>query len=473
MKTKILFISLAVVLALSVGLVGCGPTGDAEPESIVIGTARDTDQPALSIFEWMAAGPVMRAFVKDVNDGGGVHLKEWDTTDPAYTCMVDLEIDRREMNVPGAPPGDVADVTREIIDDIKAGTVHYLWGGPGTDCIYAQAPIANAEEVVLFTFEGGATNIHRDPTKLADWPYVFVNLSYSDWYQLPVLAAMLEDKLGVGEGEVPAYVNHIEGEHGDEYLLVANECFNVTGSAELPAVAEDMDPDAIMDAAIAALGSPGYQLYLCAAYPDHVLALTGVAMEKDFDPPAMIFGPGANFGFYAYAFPDELAPDPTLVDGILCYAVASYNKTSEGITAAYDKVAAQINADGVMAPLPGIFALDYWGIPLYWAACEMWLAAVEDVGDVGYDKQTALRNSLAASSMETILGTTYYQMFGDPGQGGGNMEYTCHTGEIGQWKNDYLEIVGPVDAGEDVPGLPNYVVTGNFTFPMTGLWNWL
>ena len=59
------------------------------------------------------------------------------------------------------------------------------------------------------------------------------------------------------------------------------------------------------------------------------------------------------------------------------------------------------------------------------------------------------------------------------GGGGGSLDYLCHTGEIGQWQSGVFETVGPVDAGQPVPGLPNYVVTANFAFPMTDLWNWL
>ena len=57
---KILFISLAMVLALSVGLIGCGgedgvPEIPDQPETLVIATARDTDE-SLAIFEAVAAG---------------------------------------------------------------------------------------------------------------------------------------------------------------------------------------------------------------------------------------------------------------------------------------------------------------------------------------------------------------------------------------------------------------------------------
>jgi len=50
-------------------------------------------------------------------------------------------------------------------------------------------------------------------------------------------------------------------------------------------------------------------------------------------------------------------------------------------------------------------------------------------------------------------------MFGD---GGGMLAYQSHTGEIGQWQNGYVEIVGYEDIADD---LPNYVVTAGLTYP--------
>ena len=473
MKSRILFISLAVVLALSVSLIGCGgepepegPTIPDEPTTLIIGTARDTDE-AMSIFEAMAAGPVMREFVEQVNLAGGVHLSAYDDADG--DCYVPLEIDRREFNV---GTWDIGDVTAEICADIADGDVHFLWGGPGTDCIYTQAPIANAANVVLLTFEGGATGIANDPNKLALWPYVFVTLSYSDWYELPVLSAMLEAELG----RTPrAYVVHIWGEHGEEYLATAEANFDVVSDVEIPFDPAELLPDEVVLGAMAALGDPAdpnYDIFCCFAYPDQVMPITALSQVLGFNPPAMIFGPGANFGFYAYSFGDP--PGLTLIEGIMSFTIAAYAAKAE-VTAVYDLIAERIDDDtgdpiSGMPGLPGMLSLDYWGIPLYWAACEMWLEAVESVG---YVDQELIRDALAAfedDPAETILGETWYRMYGTPGYGGGNFDYLCHTGEIAQWQSGTFETVGYDGITAD---LPNYLVTADFVFPMTDKWGWL
>jgi hypothetical protein len=470
---RILFILLAVVLAISVGLIGCGGEQEeeeeelpAEPSVLVVGTVRDTDE-GLAIFEQAAAGPVMREFVEQVNTGGGVHLSAYD--DEEGDCYVDLEIDMREMSV---ATWDLGTLTQEICDEIADGDVHFLWGGPGTDLIYTQAPIANAANIVLLTFEGGATGISNDPNKLAVWPYVFISLSYSDWYQLPVLAEILEGELG---RTAKAYVVHIEGEHGDEYLGTAEDNFDVVGHAEIPYDAALYGPlvDGVVDAAIAALDSTPYDIFCCFAYPDHVMMTTGTAMAKSFNPPAMIFGPGANFGFYAYSFGDP--PDPAMIEGIMSFTVAAYAAKPE-ITAVYDLIAERMDDDAGdpysgIPGLPGILTLDYWGIPPYWAALEMWLAAVEEVG---YVDQTLLRDALAGfedDPIPTILADeTWFRMYGAPGYGGGNLDYLCHTGEIAQWQSGVFETVGYEGI---TAALPNYIVTADFIYPMTDNWAWL
>jgi hypothetical protein len=173
------------------------------------------------------------------------------------------------------------------------------------------------------------------------------------------------------------------------------------------------------------------------------------------------------------------------VEGIMGFAVASYNKTDiVNITPVYDRIAERLDdEDPTGLGVPGIFLLDYWGIPSYWAGLQMWLQAVESVG---YVSQPLIRDALAAfegtgasdtaAHADTILGKTWYRMYGTgkPGataHGGGNLDYLCHTGEVGQWQSATMEIVGPSDAGTS-GYLPNYVVTAPFKL-MKDDWNWL
>jgi hypothetical protein len=447
-----------------------------QPTKLIIGTARDTDED-LAFFEMLCDGPVMREFVEQVNLAGGVHLSAYDTA--TETCYVPLEIDRREISVAA---WDIEEVTAEICADIADGDVHFLFSSPyaGTDSIIAQAPIANEAEVVLLTFVGGAASIANDPLKLAQWPYVFFTLSYSDWYQLPVLSDMLEAEL---RRTPKAYVVHIEGDHGEEYLAVAQDNFEVVGDVEVPLDPAELDEEEVILGAIAALGdpqNPNYDIFCCFAYGNHVYGITSVSMALGFNPPAMVFGPGGGLGLYPYWYGDPPNPfldqslDPSQVDGILSFTAAAYD-TNPRIQAVYDLIAERIDDDeddplSGFPGFPGILSLDYWGIPCYWAGLEMWLEAVERVGYVDQEK---LRDALAAfedDPADTILGECWFRMYGAQGEGGGNLDYLCHTGEIGQWQSGVFETVGYEGITDD---LPNYVVTADFMFPMTDLWNWL
>jgi len=87
--------------------------------------------------------------------------------------------------------------------------------------LFAQAPIANKYNKVLITAEGGATSLEQ---MLPSMPYVFVTLSFSDWYEVPVLADMLQAK-----GVKTAYITYISDLHGIEYNSVAGIEFGRVG----------------------------------------------------------------------------------------------------------------------------------------------------------------------------------------------------------------------------------------------------
>ena len=79
-------------------------------------------------------------------------------------------------------------LTEKLILEDK---VDFLWPASGTAFLFAQAPIANKYDYVLITAEGGATSL-KD--MLPSLPYIFVSLSFSDWYEVPVLADMMAAK---------------------------------------------------------------------------------------------------------------------------------------------------------------------------------------------------------------------------------------------------------------------------------------
>jgi len=464
-KSKILFISLAVVLALSVGLIGCDDGVGGVPTAIKVGLVRDLDG-IYSFYDQTSGGPTYRAFNKTVNADGGIFMKEYDKKLPLELII---------KNYDPLTPGDIELKTQALITSNK---VHFLWGGPGTETIYQQSPSANAAGILLMTLEGGATDMMSDPEKLPSWPYTWVNLSFSDWYQIPVLYDMLDAQvLPDGDRSPKAYVVYIDNPHGFEYRDTAIDLFgvgNVTAVAQsLTADTDDIE-DLMIDAK-AALNVSGnnddYDIFCGFSYAPAIFFMLNSAMAIDFDPPAMILGPGSTGGAFSLIY----GPN---TEGVLGFTVAN-NKTSvapEATTMSFAEMWDLIMLEGTDPLTPAAYVWDVWGHPVQWAGLEMWKKAVETVGhlDVGYS--AAVRSVLASfnetNPATTVMGDCWYEVFGD-GLGGGVIHYQAMPGQIGQWQDDYVETVGPVDEGEAVPGLPKYDVTADFIYPMTGLWEWI
>jgi ABC-type branched-subunit amino acid transport system substrate-binding protein len=452
---KILFISLAVVLGLSVGLIGCDG-GPVAPDAIKVGLVRDLDG-VLVFYDQMSGGPVYRAFNKTVNDAGGIYMSE-------YGEKLPLELTIR--NYDPMAPGELGDQTTALItqDD-----VHFVWGAPGTTTIYTQASICNAYGIVLHTLEGGATDMMADPEKLASWPYVWINLSFSDWYQIPVLWETLKDQ---GVTTPKAYVVYIDNEHGHEYRDVTISVFgagNVTAVGHDQYMATQSDIDDLVNDAITALNvsgsGPDYEVFCAFTYMPYLGYIMTSFDSFDFDPPSIMMGPGASSGAFDLAF------GGAMMEGVSAFAVAN-NKTDVSPQDTTMSFAAMWNLVMPQATgFPPAFTWDVWGHPIEWAGLELWQAAVEEVGhlDVGYSAEVrdVLASFNATNPCTTVIGDTWYEVFGG-GLGGGVIDYECMPGQICQWQSGYTEIVGP-----STPPYSKYDTTASFIYPMTGSWGWL
>jgi len=452
---RILFISLAVVLALSVGLIGCGgELPPPAPESIKVGLARELDE-ALSVFECGYGGSTYRMFASKVNADGGIYLSDYDES-------VEIELMVRDFSL---EEWDIATVTEGLIED----GADFIWGGPGTDCIFTQASVCNALATVYIGLEGGASSMIWDE-KIDSWPYVWPTLSFSNWYQIPVLHDMLV--AATGKENPVAYQTYIGGPgstHGIEYrdetiIEFGEENVIDAGFHDYWLPAAPAAADAIIAAAADALGdpaNPNYDIFCAWTYPWNVAMITVSLIASDFNPPAIILGPGAN----AETYVSDFGP---YVNGINSFVVAIPDSSPE-VAQMYADIGAQVEKDWDDPDLlcdPGIYTsgmqqLDYWGHPCYVAGLEVWAQAVENAGNLD---STAVRTELAKFSStnpcDTVLGDTWFTVFGG-GNGGGILAYECHPGEVGQWIDGKYEIVGGNEP------------TASFVYPNTGNWFWL
>jgi len=452
---RILFISLAVVLGLSVGLFGCAGPAIEAPESIKVGLARDLDG-LLSVFECGYGGAVYRWFANKVNDEGGIYLSDYEADVPIELVVRDFDL----------MTWDLADVTEALIE---TDGCDFIWGGPGTDCIFTQAPVCNAHATIFIGLEGGSSSMIWDED-IDGWPYVWPSLSFSTWYQMPVLHDILEAELGRAPKAYMTYIGGPGATHGIEY---SNACIEAFGAANfIDGGFHDYDlfatgaGPAVVAAAKAAMGSPAnpnYDVCIFQTYPWNVAALTIALLGSDFNPPAIVFGPGANGNDYPVNF------GPPNVEGIMAYVVAT-GETSTEMAQLYDELADQIELDWADPGLPceqgaftsGLDQIDHWGHPCYVAGLEIWQQAVENAGNLdSTDVRAELVKFTSANPADTVLGDAWFTVFGPGGTGGGILAYECHPGEIGQWQGGVYKIVG----GNDL--------TGSLIYPMTDNWGWL
>lgn len=400
-------IPLTICLSLLItGVVGCAeeeepapapaPAPAPEPapapvkDKIVVGMARPLSGPAAIIGD-SAFKPIYETWVPRVNADGGIYVEEYGKKLPIELIIYDDK-------------SDIATMTRLTEKLILEDKVDFIWPSCGTAFIFAQAPIVNKYEYVLMTAEGGATSI-KDA--LPSLPYVFVTLSFSDHYQLPVLADILAAK-----GAKTAYITYIADLHGIEYSGVAGIEFPKKGIEILgvKSVAPDIKD---LSPVIKEAKASNADAFCAFAYPDQVLPATGTSIELGYNPKAWIGGPGVNFGFYQAAF----GPMVEGIMGFTCFA--------RGQTDALDEL-----ADILYEGKP-IEVQDWWGHPFYWAGLDMWKAAIEKAGTL--DQET-IRDIIATGHLETVLGDTWFE--------NGLMSKDCHPGEIGQWQNGVFEVVG-------------------------------
>jgi len=369
------------------------PTAAPTKDKIVVGMARPLSGP-LAVIGDSAFRPVYETWVPMVNDEGGIYVEEYGKQLPIELIVYDDTSD----------PGTSVRLTEKLILEDK---VDFLWPACGTAFVFAQAPIANKYGYILVTAEGGATTI-RD--LLPGLPYVFVTLSFSDHYQLPVLAELLAAK-----GATTAYIAAIADIHGIEYGGVAGIEFpkqgiEIIGVKSLPPDIKDLSP-VIKDA-----DASGADVFCCFAYPDQVLPATGTSIELGYNPNAWVGGPGVNFGFYHAAF----GPMVEGITGFTCFARGQTPELDELADILYEGKPEEVQ--------------DWWGHPFYWAGLDMWKGAIEKAGTLD---QTVIRDIIATEKVDTVLGPTWFE--------NGLLAKEAHPGEIGQWIDGVYEVVGPAD----------------------------
>jgi branched-chain amino acid transport system substrate-binding protein len=397
-------LTICLILILTSVFVGCGGGGTTKTE-IVIGASRDINGPQ-AVFQAVGFAPVYKMWIDEVNAAGGidvggkklpVRLIEYDDSSDPAVCVRNIEKLCTEDNV------------------------DFLFGPTGTAMLFAAAPIANKYKKIMICGEGGATTLEP---KMADMPYVFTVLNYSNHFQIPMFADIC-----VELGAKTAYIMYMSDLHGAEYNLTAQSEFTlkgiqVVGTTSIPISITDMDP------IIKEAKALNPDIFCAFVYPGQNILFMQTAMALDFSPKIVLLGPGGNFQFFSYMFGDAM--QGVMAEG----AWNSKSSTEAGAFAA--KLTATVGAGNE----------DWWGAIVYRATLEYLQQAITKAGTLDNEKILEVYRS---THFQTILGDMWWDIMGE--NGGGLLPQECYAGQIGQWQSGYFEVI---DIGTKRTAAPIY-----------------
>ena len=361
---------------------------------IVIGASRDITGPTAG-FQQYGFAPIYKMWADEVNAAGGINVGG---------KMLKVRIIEYDDGA------DNARVASNIEKLCTQDHVSFLFGPTGTTPLFAAAPVANKYKTLMVCGEGGATTL--EPS-LPGMPYVFLPLNYSDRFQIPVFTQLMVDA-----GAKTAFICYLENLHGTEYNLIAQQDFtnagiNILGMAGFPITIADMEP--IVKQAQAS----GADICCVFAYPDNNVAFMQKALALNYSPKALLVGPGCNFGFFPLTFGAAL-------QGV--FGEGAWNTKSSAAAAAF--------AVKAQTAVGGPANMDWWGSIDYYAALQCFQQAIEKAGTLD---STVVRNVMATSHFQTVLGDTYWDIQG--ANGGGLLPQAVYAGQIGQWQNGIFEVV--------------------------------
>jgi branched-chain amino acid transport system substrate-binding protein len=386
-------LTICLILVLSAVLVaGCGG-GGTEATEIVIGASRDITGPQAG-FQAFGFAPLYKQWAEEINAAGGidvggkklpVRIIEYDDASDTSVCVKNIEKLCTQDNV------------------------NFLFGPTGTAMLFAAAPIANKYKTIMLCGEGGATTL--EPI-MAEMPYVFSVLNYSNHFQLPVFADLIE-----GKGAQTVYICFMNDLHGAEYnLTMQSECglrgIQVLQAKSIPISITDMDP------IIKEAKDLNPDVFCMFAYPNQNILFMQTAIALDFSPKCILIGPGCNFEFFNLTFGAAL-------EGVC--GEGAWNAKSSTEAAAF---AAKLTA------LVGVGNEDWWGADVYQASLEYLKQAIEKAGTLDTE---AILDVYQTTHFQTLIGDMSRDIQGE--NGGGLLPHECYLGQIGQWQSGIFEVI--------------------------------
>jgi branched-chain amino acid transport system substrate-binding protein len=349
-----------------------------------------------------ASIPVYDLWINEVNEKGGIYVKEYDKRLPIELIVYDDESDYEKM---------VLLLQKLIVED----KVDFVLPPSNTLYHFAAAPVANKLGYIMLGAEGGALKIEEYAAAL---PYFFPVLNFADT-QMKALAEMYKEN-----GVQSVAIIFRADLHGTEWSSTAIKEFEKRGitvktARSIPLDVKDLSPylrrakDLDVDA------------FVAFTYPHESVLAVKQAIELGTNFKVFHVNVGPSFGWFPNAFGKA-------AEGIM--GGGAWNcKSSPGAEEFCQKFIGRY----------GEKAADWWGHLMYYASVQFFEQAIEEAGTLNQEK---IRDVMAKEKFQTVLGETWFE--------GGRLAPACHPGEIGQWQNGVFEVVARKDKATADPLIP-------------------
>ncbi len=362
-------------------------------DTIVWGAARSISG-GQSIFEETAMGPIYKMYVDEINAEGGLMVAEYGKKMP-----IELKIYDDQSSIDTS--------TRLYEKLIVEDKVDFLFGPTSTAFLYAAAEVAKSHGYILMASEGGATSLHE---QVKENPYIFGDLQFADWNQVPVLISVMQE-LGVQS----VGIFYIDDLHGMEYSSVAEE---EMANTDIELKFKTAIPTDIKDWTnqIKQAESAAPDAICIFAYPDQNFPAIGAMIQLAYNPKMIVTGPGACY----QAFADSFGP---AAEGVMGFGAWNEKSTPE-----LADFAARFDARYTKA------AMDWWGGAPYYSTLQALGQAIEKAGTLDQEK---VLEALNTERFDTISGEWYYDSQ--------LPAVECYPGMLGQWQSGVFEVIDPGD----------------------------
>jgi branched-chain amino acid transport system substrate-binding protein len=365
------------------------PLAAHSKERIVIGQAASLSGP-LGPSNAFVSAPYYDFWIKEVNAGGGIYVKEYGKKLPVELLVYDDK-------------SDIGTMTRLLEKLIIEDKVDFLLPPWGTAMHFAAAPVANKHGYILIGGAAGAMKLKDFSTSL---PYYFQTLNFAET-QVPVLADILEEL----KVKRVAAICH-DDLHGAENREAAvpeltNRGIDVVMKKSYPMGVKDLS--SLLKQAV----SLNADAFIGFSYPDEVMLASGQAIELGMSFKVFAFTVGPAFTFYRDAFGPA-------AEGVI--GGGAWNEKSSHGAKEFSEHYKEVTGKDMG---------NYWGALTWYSAMQHFRQAVEKAGTLNQKK---IRDIMAREKFDTALGPFWYDK---------RRMFVNHPGNWGQWQQGVFEVIDP------------------------------